>query len=366
MNRLWVRISLVIGGTALLVVLAPVLLRPLALTLTGNPHRLGEAFPELVEALPPELVLEIRDALAAEMWTYVTAVAIVGATAAIGFGVLLSRSLTAPLRELERAAQAIEAQDLAYRTPVRGSQELVAVATAFNKMAAQLQAAEQVRRNLLADVAHELRNPLHVLQGNLQAMLDGVYPLEPEEVARLLDQTRHLTRLVEDLHELAQAEAHQLPLAKCPADVATLVKEAAEIFRPLAAAKRVRLQVALQGTMPAQMQLDPARIRQMVQNLLSNALRCTPAGGYIHVTVEQKGAGLEIKVADNGRGISAGHLPHVFDRFYRTDNTRARDTGGTGLGLAIVRAIAEAHEGAVTAESAGRDQGSTFTVTLPL
>ena len=118
--------------------------------------------------------------------------------------------------------------------------------------------------------------------------------------------------------------------------------------------------------MPAQMQLDPARIRQMVQNLLSNALRCTPAGGYIHVTVEQKGAGLEIKVADNGRGISAGHLPHVFDRFYRTDNTRARDTGGTGLGLAIVRAIAEAHEGAVTAESAGRDQGSTFTVTLPL
>jgi signal transduction histidine kinase len=197
-------------------------------------------------------------------------------------------------------------------------------------------------------------------------MLDGVYPLEPEEVARLLDQTRLLTRLVEDLHELAQAEAHQLPLAKCPADVATLVKEAAEVFRPLAAAKGVKLQVALHGTMPAEMNLDPARIRQMVQNLLSNALRHTPAGGHIQVTVEQKGAWLEIQVGDSGRGISAGHLPHVFDRFYRTDSNRARETGGMGLGLAIVRAIAEAHDGAVTAESAGRDQGSTFTVTLPL
>lgn len=366
MNRLWVRFSLVIGGVVLLVLLSPVLLRSIRVMLTGSdPSRLRETVPAVTEALPAETVTQLQIALAEEAARALTSFAIVGAAAALGFGILLSRGLIAPLRNLEKAAQAIEAQDLSYRVKVEGSTEFVAVTTAFNQMAAQLESAETIRRNLLADVAHELRNPLHVLQGNLQAILDDVYPLSLEEVARLADQTRHLTRLVDDLHELAQAEARRLPLDKQETDIAAVVKEAVETFRPLAAAREVHLQAALQGTMP-RLTVDAARIRQGVVNLLVNALQHTPPGGEIMVTVDRRPEELAITVQDNGSGIDPAHLPHVFDRFYRTDSARSRETGGTGLGLAIVRAVAEAHEGTVSVASEGPGRGSTFTMTLPI
>jgi len=366
MNRLWVRFSLVIGGVVLLVLLSPALLRGARVLLTGSdPSRLRETVPAVAEALPAETLTQLQIAIVEETARTVTSLAIVGAAAALGFGILLSRGLIAPLRNLEKAAQAIEAQDLSYRVKVEGSTEFVAVTTAFNQMAAQLEEAEIVRRNLLADVAHELRNPLHVLQGNLQAILDDVYPLSLEEIARLADQTRYLTRLVDDLHELAQAEAHRLPLNKHPAEIAVIVKDTVETFRPLAAAREVHLQVALQGTMP-QLTVDAARIRQMVANLLTNDLQHTPAGGQILVTVDRRPEDLTMTVEDNGEGIDPAYLPHVFERFYRTDEARSRETGGTGLGLAIVRAIVEAHEGTISVASAGIDRGSSFTVTLPL
>jgi signal transduction histidine kinase len=230
-------------------------------------------------------------------------------------------------------------------------------------MAAQLETAEMLRQNLLADVAHELRHPVHVLNGNLQAILDDVYPLSKEEIARLVDQTQHLTALINDLHELAQAEAQQLPMHKQPTDVAQLVKDVTAVFKPAAAAKQIDLQVELLGAIPT-LDMDASRMRQVLHNLLDNALRHTPGNGRIRITVEQAKAGLQIRVADSGTGIKPEDLPHVFDRFYRTDSARSREGGSAGLGLAIVRAIIEAQGGSVTAASPGLDQGSVFTLTL--
>ena len=238
------------------------------------------------------------------------------------------------------------------------------MAIAFNEMAAQLEQAETLRRNLLADVAHELRHPVHVLQGSLQAILDDVYPLNKEEIARLSDQTHHLAVLVNDLHILAQAEAHKLPLLKQITDIGVLVKETVAAFEPLVAAKSITLRVELLGTMP-ELAVDRARLRQAIHNLLDNALRHSPEGGAITVSVEQAQDTVKVRVHDTGEGIAPDQLPHVFDRFYRTDQARSRDKGGAGLGLAIVKANVEAHDGSVTVTSPGAGQGSTFTISLP-
>jgi two-component system OmpR family sensor kinase len=284
-------------------------------------------------------------------------------------GVLTSRSLTAPLSHLAEAARAIGARDLSRRVEVAGSDEMVEVAQAFNDMAAGLEGAETLRRNLIADVAHELRTPLSVLQGNLRAILDDVYPLDKSEVARLYDQTRLLSRLVNDLHELAQAEARQLQLNLQTIDLVRLVQDTVATFEPVAEAEEVTLSVQIpSGLLP--IQVDSARITQVLHNLLSNALRYTPAGGTISVHAGcEVGEGREVWLAvqDTGEGILPEDLPHIFDRFYRADPARSRARGGAGLGLAIVRAIVEAHGGQVSAASDGLPgHGSTFTVYLPL
>lgn len=294
-----------------------------------------------------------------------TGVLVIVGVVAIGAGVWMSKTLTAPLEELEEAAEAIGRQDLSHRVTVRGSDELKAVASGFNEMAHQLEEAESLRSNLLADVAHELRNPLHVLSGNLQAMLDDVFPLNKGEIARLSDQTRHLTSLVDDLHELAQAEAHQMPLDRRPTDIAALVKETTSTFEAVAAAQDIDLRVELLGTIPS-WEVDGDRFRQAMSNLVSNALRHTPNGGEIVVTVQQENQALCISVSDTGAGIDPEHLVQVFDRFYRTDEARSRDKGGTGLGLAISQAIVEAHGGQISAASPGPGLGSTFTISLPI
>ena len=232
-------------------------------------------------------------------------------------------------------------------------------------MASDLETAESRRQNLLADVAHELRTPLTVIQGNLRALLDEVYPLTTEEVARLYDQTRHLTKLVKDLHELSQAEARQLSLNKTTVDLVSLIKQVGNAFRPIAEAESLHLRVELLGKIPT-IHADQARLTQSVHNLLSNALNHTPADGTITLQVEHIDSKIQIRVTDTGAGIAAEHLPHVFARFYRVDKSRTRDKGGTGLGLAIVRAIAKAHGGQVEVNSAGIGQGSTFIIYLPL
>jgi len=210
-----------------------------------------------------------------------------------------------------------------------------------------------------------LRTPLTVLQGNLRAILDDVYPLDKEEIARLYDQTRHLHRLVNDLHELAQAEAGRLPLTLAPVDLAALAADAVDVFVPIAEEQGVKL-VFQADASPILINGDRARLMQVFQNLLANALRYTPAGGSVTVTASQDGETIAVSVRDTGEGIDLAHLPFVFDRFYRADNARNRSEGGAGLGLAIVRALTEAHGGEVGVASAGVGQGSTFTVTFPI
>ncbi len=293
-------------------------------------------------------------------------VALVSGTVGLLFGVLVSRTLTAPLEKLATAAQAISERKLQHRVAVKGSKEIVAVATAFNNMAATLEAAETVRRNMLADIAHELRTPLSVLQGNLQALLDGVYRFEPSEVAHLYHQTELLSRLVNDLHELSLAEAHQLPLNLVSTDVSELLNNVRNIFIPAADAAGVSLQVSAAPDLPRVL-LDPIRFTQILDNLISNALRHTPKDGVITVHADVEKDMFRIVVKDSGEGITAAHLPYVFDRFYRTNRGRSRANGGAGLGLAIVRAIVEMHHGFVEVRSEGvAGKGSTFSVYLPV
>jgi signal transduction histidine kinase len=280
-------------------------------------------------------------------------------------GVLLSRGLSAPLSNLAEAARAIGGRNLARRVDVRGSQEVQEVARAFNEMASKLEQAEILRQNLLADVAHELRTPLSVIQGNLQAILDDVYELEKTEIAQLYDQTRQLSRLVDDLHQLAQAEAGQLHLQMAEVDIAHLLADITEVYTPIATAAGIELITQHVGDLST-IRGDRARLTQCLQNLLNNALRFTPAGGKVIVTIDQSPEQITLQVADSGAGILSEHLPYVFDRFYRVDPARSRETGGTGLGLAISRAIIEAHRGEITAHSDGLGLGSTFTIHLPV
>jgi two-component system, OmpR family, sensor kinase len=275
-------------------------------------------------------------------------------------GVLLSRLLTAPLAQLTRASQAIAAGDLAQRVDIRSGDETAALGAAFNDMAASLGAAETQRKNLIADVSHELRTPLTVVQGDLQAILDGVYPLEMGQIASLYDETRLLTRLVDDLHDMALADAGQLRMERVPLDMAEVARAAVAQFAPLAEAQGVRLSVAADDALPA-LTGDPDRLAQVLRNLLSNALRHTPDGGEVRVAARAAPDAVELEVSDTGSGIAAEHLPHVFDRFYRGDGRAGR---GAGLGLAIARQLARAHGGEVTVESKV-GEGTRFVVKLP-
>ncbi len=278
-------------------------------------------------------------------------------------GFAIGRVVSAPVTELARAAQQVGSGQLDVRVPVQGSRELQALAATFNKMAAALQQAETARNNLMADVSHELRTPLTVLEGNLRAALDRVQTLDEAGIANLYAQTRHLIRLVNDLRELSLAETGQLALEKTPADLHLLVQETVQALEPLAVEKNVQLLAEMSA--PSSAHLDPLRIRQVFFNLLSNALRHTPPGGRIRVLGSHSADGITLIFEDTGEGLTAEQLASVFNRFYRVDKSRSRETGGTGLGLAIVKAIVEAHGGSITAFSAGKGQGSRFTIVLP-
>jgi two-component system OmpR family sensor kinase len=306
----------------------------LQISTAGHPRRAG----------PP-------DGLPQQLSRFLLILALGGGAVGITISVIASRNLTAPLRRLAAAARDIGARQFSRRVPLSGTDEVREVAQAFNEMAAQLEGAETLRRTLVADVAHELRTPLSVLQGNLRAILDDVYPLEKAEITRLYTQTRLLSRLVNDLHDLAQAEAGQLSLNLQPTALAALAAEIVESHGPGAGLPMIAV--------------DTMRIAQVLHNLIANALRHTPANGEILVAITGGAAGIHLVVQDTGEGIAPEHLPYVFDRFYRTDRSRARDTGGAGLGLAIVRAIVEAHGGTVAVESDGPGLGSRFLLWLP-
>lgn len=353
MNRLWVRLSLAYSTVFIVVVVLPVFL--VFLLNTAGIRGGAEAARHIDDS--HERLSQRPD----RMLQLVLFSGVIGICA----GVWVSRSLSAPLTQLACAAQAIGKRDFDRRVKVNGSQEIMTLAQTFNQMAAELQEAERLRNHLMADVSHELRTPLTVLEGHLRAALDQVYELLDTEIANLYQQTRHIIRLVNDLRELAQAEAKQLPLMIIPTDVGRLSKETVTIFEPLTEEKGISLRYSAPDDLPL-IPVDRSRLRQVLHNLLSNALRHTPRGGTILVTLAQVQNRLQIDIKDSGSGIPQEDLPHVFDRFYRTLSSRSRETGGTGLGLSIVKAIIEAHGGEVSAASEGMKQGSCFTICLPV
>ena len=284
-------------------------------------------------------------------------------------GALLSRRLNAPLQRLAAAARAVAAGDLGQEVETGGSVEVAEVGQAFNDMTSALKAAQTSRQNMVADVAHELRTPLSVLQGNLWAILNDTYPLEKQEIARLYDETRLLSRLVEDLRELALADAEQLNLNLCPTDVALIIHHTLENFGLAAEAQQVCLSAQLEDLAPVRADAD--RVAQVLRNLLVNALRHTPSGGSVTVSARTAEEAVEIAVADTGVGIAAEDVSHVFERFWRADPARSRGSdderwaGGTGLGLAVAQSLVEAQGGRIWVEST-LGKGAVFRFTLPL
>ncbi len=303
--------------------------------------------------------------------------ALAAGVAAIVVGGLLAYGLARPIRRLTAATAAVARGDLSQRVPVSSKDEIGDLAAAFNSMAADLQKAEQLRRDMVADIAHELRNPLAVLQSNLEAVTDGVLPLDLETIQPLLDQTQLLTQLVNDLRTLALADAGQLPLRRVPTNPAELARSVAAQFAAQAEAKGITLRCEITDGLPA-VSLDPQRITQVLSNLLGNAIRHTPEGGAVRVECLVTGtqpAGrplitdpcLLITVSDTGSGILPDALPYIFERFYRANRSRSRTEGGTGLGLAIAKQLVEAHGGRIWATSEGvPGKGTVVSFTLPL
>ncbi|MCA9972717.1 MAG: HAMP domain-containing protein [Anaerolineales bacterium] len=286
---------------------------------------------------------------------------------ALLLGLLLAWGLTRPLTQLTQATRQMAGGNLETRVAVRGEGEIGELANSFNQMAGALAAAEQQRQQLLADVAHELRTPLSIMRGHLEAMLDGVFELSPDNLALVHEETLLLGRLVEDLRTLSLAESGALPLNRQPVNVGALVQQTAAAFAPLAEAEGVRLAAEVVGDLPP-CQADGDRLQQVLGNLVSNALRHVVDGsGQPAVTLRagRVPGGILVQVQDNGPGMSPEAAAHVFDRFWRAERSRARHTGGSGLGLAISRAIVEAHDGRIGVESAP-GEGATFAFTLPV
>jgi two-component system sensor histidine kinase BaeS len=275
---------------------------------------------------------------------------------------LAGRRLVRPVRALTRAAQRMASGDRSTRVQAKGRDELARLGDAFNVMAESVEANEQQRKVMVSDIAHELRNPLANVRGYLEGVGDGVVVLDMALVDSLLEESLLLQRLVDDLQDLALADAGRLRVHPEPIDAMELAEQVVAAKQPQAAAGGVTL--AAVGAAPAPAFADPVRLRQALGNLVANALRYTPPGGSVSVRVDHGPAGVTLAVADTGTGIDAEHIPHLFDRFYRADVSRSRATGGSGLGLAIVRHLAEAHGGSVSVESAV-GAGSTFTVALP-
>jgi two-component system OmpR family sensor kinase/two-component system sensor histidine kinase BaeS len=284
-------------------------------------------------------------------------------TMASAMGRVGFRRYARPFAEIMAATDAIGRGDLSVRINEQGPRPIREMARRFNRMTAELAHADQQRRNLTADVAHELRNPLHIIQGNLEGMLDGVYEPTPENLSATLDETRLLSRLVADLQTLSLAESGQLPLHPTRFLLADLLADVAASFSPRAAEQGVEIRA---GSAPElYLHADYDRLDQVLSNLVANALRHTPSGGSISLKAESALDVARIIVADNGSGIPAADLPFIFDRFWKGDRARTRDGAGSGLGLAIARQLVRAHGGDIDVESQP-GQGTVFTLSLPL
>jgi signal transduction histidine kinase len=348
----------------------------------GLGYRLGERVPvqDLAQAMPIEVdgqrvgwMLAARErfadspaeaALVGRINTALALAAVGAALLSLAVGVVLARALSRPIRELTAATRAVAEGNLSQKVEVRSHDDLGQLAASFNLMSERLARVQELRRQMTADIAHELRTPLSLVLGHADAIEEGTLPPTPEAMAVIRDEALRLERLIDDLLTLSHADAGELRFSPRPTRPSILLEEAARAFQPQASQKDIRLILETAGDLP-EVPLDPDRMGQVLRNLLSNALRHTPAQGEVRLSAKRSGETLEMRVSDNGPGIAPEDLPHVFERFYRADRSRARGSGGSGLGLAIARSIVANHGGTISAEST-LGHGTTIVIRLPL
>jgi signal transduction histidine kinase len=283
---------------------------------------------------------------------------------ALALGVLLSRAIARPIRELTRATHAIAQGDYNQQVNVRSRDELGELAQAFNKMSAELSRSTNARKQMTADIAHELRTPLSLILGHAEAVHDGVLQPTPENFEIVREEATRLEHLVEDLRILSLADAGELTIQPQTISPARLLEEVAALYRFQTQTKNLALDLDLASPLP-DLEADPGRLTQVLTNILDNAIRHTPAGGLITLAASRvTSGGVALSVRDSGPGLPASDLERIFDRFYRADESRARDHGGSGLGLAIAKSIVQAHGGTIRAESE-EGKGLTIIITLP-
>ena len=289
--------------------------------------------------------------------------ALIGAVIALLLGIFLSRTLTRPIRELTRATHAVSEGNLAQQVPVRSNDELGELAQAFNKMSDQLSRSVNTRRQMTADIAHELRTPLSLILGHAEAVHDGVLPATKENFEIIREEAVRLEHLVDDLRTLSLADAGELPINLQMVEPGQLLQDVASRYQMEAKRKNIELKLDVASPLPT-LELDPARMTQVLTNILDNALRHTPENGLIRLSAIKVGEHVEFTIHDSGPGLPIEDLERIFERFYRADSSRGRADGGSGLGLAIAKSIVQAHNGQLSAESdAGK--GLKITISLP-
>jgi len=318
--------------------------------------------------ISPELPLEADIASPYVLYMAIGRFFLWGGLVAVAIALLitfvLSRRILAPVKALTSVAKRLGRGDFSQRVQVKDRSELGELAKAFNAMASDLEHTEKLRRNMVADVAHELRTPLSNVRGYLEAIRDGVIKSDANTIRSLTEEAMLLSRLVDDLQDLALAEAGELKLMCQPEDIGKLVNRGVAMIQGQAIAKDVSVTVDLSDQLPL-CNVDSHRISQVLHNLLNNALSHTPKGGAITVRARQRDNQVEVSVADTGEGIPTEDLPYIFERFYRVDKSRSRATGGSGLGLTIARRLVEAHGGRIEVQSE-LGKGSCFTFTVPV
>ena len=296
-----------------------------------------------------------------EALTYAALAAMV---VALALSLFFSRGVIAPVRAMSLATQRIADGRYDERVQVHGEDELAQLASYFNQMAEKLNHIESMRRRLIGDVSHELRTPLTAIKGSMEGLMDGVLPATHETYQQIHSEADRLNRLVDDLQELSRVEAHAYELDIRPMDVSFLARTVIKRLAPQAESKRITLGLELTPDLP-HILADEDRAVQVLTNLTGNALQYTPEGGRVTIAAKRIGGEVQIAVRDTGLGIPPEHLSHIFDRFYRVDKSRSRQSGGgSGIGLTIARALVEAHGGRIWVESAGEGQGCTFNFTL--
>jgi len=289
--------------------------------------------------------------------------ALIGAVFALLLGVFLSRTLTRPIRELTQATRAVSEGDLSQQVPVRSDDELGELAQAFNKMSTELARSIKTRKQMTADIAHELRTPLSLILGHAEAVHDGVLPATRENFEIIREEATRLEHLVNDLRILSLADAGELTINLQPIEPERLLQEVAALYQYQA--QRMNITLDLDSAAPlSTIEVDPGRMTQVLTNILDNALHHTPEGGRIVLAAKQMQDLIEISIQDSGPGITAQDANRIFDRFYRTDPSRQREDGGSGLGLAIARSIVRAHGGQIRAESEP-GKGLKIVIALP-